>query len=142
MNIPVYTATEEVIFYQLKQKFLERKEDIPEKSKEVMYYSLAIGHHIGVFDCFKPQFRAPRAAVDRIIEALPEDSEARRKLAGLYKFGEIIVDITHVGLLKTAVAEVSPKADAEMAAFLAGLDTCLDAIRDEPAIYLMGRWVR
>ncbi|MEF2071153.1 formate hydrogenlyase maturation protein HycH [Consotaella aegiceratis] len=136
------TRTEDIVFYQLKQKFLERKEDIPEKSKEVMYYSLAIGHHIGVFDCFRVQFRCPRATLDRIIEALPEALEARRKLAGLYKFGEIIVDITHVGQLKAAIDEVGPKADAEMAAFLDALGTSLDAIREEPAIYLMGRWIR
>ena len=92
-------GTKRVIFYQLSAKYMEREEDIPPESKEVMYYSLAIGHHIGVFDCFKPQLKCSADLYDRIIEALPETSEARRKFAGLHKFGEIIVDATHTKML-------------------------------------------
>lgn len=133
--------TKRVIFYQLNAKYMEREEDIPAASKEVMYYSLAIGHHIGVFDCFKPKLRCSGDVYDRIIEALPEDSEARRKLFGLHKFGEITVDVTHTKLLNEAIDALLPKADAEMAEWLAGLRDSLEAIRAEPAIYLMGRFV-
>lgn len=134
-------ADQKIIFYQLNAKFLEREEDIPEASKEVMYYSLAIGHHVGVFDCFKPKLKCSRELFDRVIEDLPEGSEARRKLMGVHKFGEITVDVTHVKLLKEAFETLRPSADAEMADWLDGFLDSLAAIKAEPAIYLMGRRV-
>ena len=42
-----------VYFYLLNQRFVENDSQVPEAAKEVMYYSLAIGHHVGVIDCFK-----------------------------------------------------------------------------------------
>ncbi|MGQ9372009.1 formate hydrogenlyase maturation HycH family protein [Azospirillum sp. ST 5-10] len=129
----------DVIFYQLHSKVLERAEDIPEQAKQVVYYSLAIGHHIGVFDCFKPKLKCSGAVYDRVLETLADGSEARRKLAGLLRFGEIIVDSTHTRMLKEAIAEALPAADPEVADWFAGLEASLDAIRREPAIYLMGR---
>ena len=132
-------GTRDVIFYQLNAKYMEREEDIPPESKEVMYYSLAIGHHIGVFDCFKPQLKCSVELYDRIIEALPEADEARRKLAGLHKFGEIIVDVTHTKMLRAAIDTLLPHADTDMGEWLKGLRASLEAIRGEPAIYLMGR---
>lgn len=82
-------AAPEVVFYQLNAKVLERKEDIPEDARQVVYYSLAIGHHIGVFDCFKPAFRCTTAVFDRVLDTLKDSEEAHRKLSGLLRFGEI-----------------------------------------------------
>lgn len=130
-----------IVFYQLNAKFLERKEDIPETAKQVVYYSLAIGHHIGVFDCFKPQLKCSDEVFDRILSAFPEESEARRKLSGVLKFGEIQVDKTHTRMLQAAIDEALPDADPEVAEWLTGLGGSLAAIRQEPAIYLMGRHV-
>lgn len=139
----------EIVFYQLNAKVLERAEDIPEDAKQVMYYSLAIGHHIGVFDCFKPAFRCPRLVYDRVLERVSGSEEACRKLAGLLRFGEIIVDSTHCRMLTAAIDDVLPNAhpdtagpetgDRDVADWLGQLRVALEAIRREPAIYLMGR---
>lgn len=133
----------EIVFYQLNAKVLERAEDIPEDAKQVMYYSLAIGHHIGVFDCFKPAFRCPGTVYDRVLDRMAGSEEARRKLAGLLRFGEIIVDSTHCRMLTAAIdaAEsiTGSTADQDVADWLGQLRAALEAIRREPAIYLMGR---
>lgn len=129
----------DVVFYQLNARFLEQAKDVPETSKQVVYYSLAIGHHIGVFDCFKPALKCSGALYDRILEALPEGGEARRKLGGILRFGEIMVDNSHIGMLKTAIGEALPSADPEVAQWLGGLEASLDVIRQEPVVYLMGR---
>jgi hydrogenase-4 component J len=128
-----------IVFYQLNARFLERTEDIPETAKQVMYYSLAIGHHIGVFDCFKPTLRCSPALFDRILAALPENGEARRKLAGLLRFGEIVVDKSHTAKLRSDIAAARPSAPADVAGWLGDFDRSLEAIEQEPVIYLMGR---
>ena len=42
---------DEVFFYRLSRKFVDEQFDVPEEAREVMYYSLAIGHHLGIVDC-------------------------------------------------------------------------------------------
>lgn len=127
-----------VVFYRLNAKFLEREEDVPETSREVVYQALAIGHHVGVFDCFKPVLRCTEAFYDRLVEVLP-DGEARRKLAGIKRFGEITIDRTHTSLLGAAIEAARPALDDETAAWCDELEQSLAAIEMEPAIYLMGR---
>lgn len=129
----------EIVFYQLNAKVLERAEDIPEDAKQVMYYSLAIGHHIGVFDCFRPAFRCPGAVYDRVLDRVAGSEEARRKLAGLLRFGEIIVDSTHCRMLTAAIDAAEVAGDRDVADWLDQLRAALESIRREPAIYLMGR---
>ncbi|MTJ83004.1 MAG: HycH family protein [Telmatospirillum sp.] len=128
-----------VVFYQLNAKFLERAEDVPETAKQVVYYSLAIGHHVGVFDCFKPFLRCTPEQFDAILASLPEGGEARRKLGGLLKFGEITVDRTHTRLLRAAIAEAKGRVGDDIRSWFDGLDGALAAIEQEPAIYLMGK---
>lgn len=129
----------DIVFYQLNARFLERKEDIPEEAKQVVYYSLAIGHHLGVFDCFKPSLRCSEALFERVLDALPADGEARRKLDGIRRFGEIQVDKSHVAMLQDAIDHARTDDDADVADWLGGLAGALAAIRAEPVIYLMGR---
>ncbi|MDR3438353.1 formate hydrogenlyase maturation HycH family protein [Telmatospirillum sp.] len=131
--------TGDVVFYQLNAKFLERAEDVPETSKQVVYYSLAIGHHIGVFDCFKPVLRCNGSLYDEVLASLPDDGEAHRKLAGLLRFGEITVDRSHTALLRQAFVAARPTAPADVQSWFGDFDKSLDAIEQEPAIYLMGR---
>jgi hydrogenase-4 component J len=131
--------TGEIVFYQLNAKIVERAENVPETAKQVVYYSLAIGHHIGVFDCFKPILKCSAPLYDAILAALPKDGEARRKLAGLLQFGEIVVDRSHTDMLRRAIAQARTAAPPEVAAWINGFDKALSAIEQEPAIYLMGR---
>ena len=37
---------ERAVFYQLTHKYVNKEQDIPEGSRQVIYYSLAIGHHM------------------------------------------------------------------------------------------------
>ncbi|ABD90089.1 formate hydrogenlyase maturation HycH family protein [Rhodopseudomonas palustris] len=128
----------DVIFYRLNAKIMERDGDIPDDAKQVIYYSLAIGHHVGVFDCFKPVLRCKAEFFERLVAAMPE-GEARRKLDGLHRFGEITIDRSHTELLGAAIDQVSPSLDSESADWLRELGVSLAAIEAEPAIYLMGR---
>ena len=97
----------DVVFYRLNAKFLEREKDVPATSREVVYQALAIGHHVGVFDCFKPVLRCTEAFYGRLLEILPE-GEARRKLAGIERFGEITIARTHTIRMLTRLAHDKP----------------------------------
>ena len=129
-----------VVFDRLGEKFLEREEDVPASSKNVVYHALAIGHHVGVFDCFKPFLHCSFDFWERLLALLPE-GEARRKLEGVDRFGEIMVDRTHTALIGKALAEARPRLDDEMIEWCDTFQTSLVAIEMEPAIYLMGRKV-
>ncbi|MGE2838831.1 formate hydrogenlyase maturation HycH family protein [Escherichia coli] len=51
----------EIVFWTLRKKFVASSDEMPEHSSQVMYYSLAIGHHVGVIDCLNVAFRCPLA---------------------------------------------------------------------------------
>ncbi|EOA4704695.1 hydrogenase 4 assembly chaperone HyfJ, partial [Escherichia coli] len=46
----------EIVFWTLRKKFVASSDEMPEHSSQVMYYSLAIGHHVGVIDCLNVAF--------------------------------------------------------------------------------------
>lgn len=50
----------QVVFYSLSRKFVQEKK-APPKAQEVIYYSLAIGHHLGVIDCLEAKLSCPLA---------------------------------------------------------------------------------
>ncbi|VFT68138.1 protein processing element [Escherichia coli] len=54
---------------------------MPEHSSQVMYYSLAIGHHVGVIDCLNVAFRCPQTEYEDWL-AQVEEEQARRKMLG------------------------------------------------------------
>ena len=128
--------TTNVIFYLLNQRFVENDSQVPDAAKEVMYYSLAIGHHTGVIDCFKKIIVADYADYQAFVDVFPE-GEAKRKFYGLIRFGEIVIDSSHVNLLARALDENKEKMTAlhrEWAEIL--LDT-LASIQKEPVMYIM-----
>ncbi len=131
-------AAPRVIFYQLGQKFLDRQEDMPGEAKQVVYYSLAIGHHIGVIDCLQPIIRCTLAEYEAWISVL-DAGAARSKLEGLSKWGEINIDISHTQLLAKAIDAARPAFDAQQAQWASALMDALQAIEQEPAIYLIAR---
>lgn len=147
----------EVVFYRLTKKFVESQESIPDDAKQVMYYTLAIGHHTGVMDCFEPALGCSRELFDKIVALFPQ-GEARYKLEGIARFGEIQIDKSHVGTLLPAVDEVltnlgyrgSAKAGIDVqlsdfgertqeVAWLMQFEDLLGDVRDEAALYLTGR---
>lgn len=83
---------ERVVFYQLTQKYVNKEQDIPEESRQVIYYSLAIGHHMGVLDCFQSMMEIPLEEYRHWVAQMPAGT-ARHKLEGLLRWGEIEIKI-------------------------------------------------
>ena len=65
--------------------------------------------------------------------------EARRKLDGVRRFGEIMIDSSHTRLLRAALKPAETQSDQPEASFSRQLDEQLVAIEKEPALYLMVR---
>jgi hypothetical protein len=128
----------DVVFYQLSRKFVHREQDVPAPSKQLIHYTLAIGHHIGVIDCFAAKLKMPFSGYAEWIAHLPE-GEARRKLGGLLRFGEIEISAPHAPLLQQAFHAALAQMSAAEVEWTASLNTMLQSIAAEPALYLMVR---
>jgi hydrogenase-4 component J len=129
---------EQVVFYQLTHKFVSTQVGIPENSRQVVYYSLAIGHHVGMMDCFKSLIEIPLEEYRRWVGQLPE-GPGRHKLEGVLKWGEIEINHTHVGELIRAINPSLSENEAPKAEWISSLVECLDKMLAEPALYLMVR---
>jgi len=127
-----------VVFYSLSRKFVQEKK-APPKAQEVIYYSLAIGHHLGVIDCLEAKLSCPLAGFRAWIAQLPAGSTARRKLEGVDRCGEICIDNSHTHLLATALSHAAPRMNTEQQSWSQQLIALLQSIENEPAIYLMVR---
>lgn len=138
-------STAQVVFYQLCTKFVDNEREIPKEAEDVMYYTLAVGHHTGIIDCFSEKLRCSKDVYRNIVEMFPTGSDARYKLDGINRHGEIQVDKTHLAVLDPAVKEVLASIDAsddthgEEYAWLEGFSLSLDTIKRQPGVYLMGR---
>ncbi|KUI96624.1 formate hydrogenlyase maturation HycH family protein [Vibrio sp. MEBiC08052] len=130
---------ERVRFYRLTRKFVDEKE-VPQEAQQIMYYSLAIGHHLGIVDCLQSDMDCHGEEYLAWIEGLAKDSEAYRKMSGFLKFGEITIFPEHIHMLALAFREINPATQSETSQRLtAGLIEILNAIHQEPMMYLMVR---
>jgi hypothetical protein len=129
--------TERAVLYQLTHKFVNTERDIPAAAHQVIYYALAIGHHVGVVDCLQPLAELPLEAYAAWVARLPA-GPARHKLEGLLKWGEIEINASHAGDLLAAL-EPAPGQPAPEAAWAGALAQSLRQMRAEPALYLMVR---
>jgi hypothetical protein len=93
---------------------------------------------VGVIDTFSPAMTWPYDAYLDWVGGLPE-GEARRKLDGVRRFGEIMIDSSHTRLLRAALKPAETQPDQPEASFSRQLDEQLVAIEKEPALYLMVR---
>ncbi|MEW5559346.1 formate hydrogenlyase maturation HycH family protein [Enterobacter asburiae] len=125
-----------VTFWSLRQKFVDSDDDMPAESQQVMYYSLAIGHHVGMIDCLKTELECGLEGYTEWLKLLPE-GDARRKLRGLLTFGEITIDSTHTSLLANALSELSKTGAEPFKGWSLRLIELLGEIEREPAIYLI-----
>lgn len=125
-----------VTFWSLRQKFVDSDDDMPAESQQVMYYSLAIGHHVGMIDCLKTELECPLEGYAEWLKLLPA-GDARRKLRGLLTFGEITIDSTHTSLLANALSALSRQGDEPYKSWSLRLIELLAEIEREPAIYLI-----
>ena len=51
--------SETVVFSQLSRKFIDENDATPDQAQQVVDYSLAIGHHLGVIDCLEAALSCP-----------------------------------------------------------------------------------
>ncbi len=126
----------QIAFYRLSRKVVNNEQSIPEDARQVMYYSLAIGHHVGVMDCFDQMMAVPDQQYNRIVSLLP-DGEARRKLEGAAKWQEIEINRSHVDALLSELDGLLPSLGTEDTAWVGKLVACLREIVAEPILYLM-----
>jgi hypothetical protein len=129
---------ERAVFYQLTHKYVNNQERIPESARQVIYYSLAIGHHIGVMDCFQSLMEIPLDDYRKWILQLPEGA-GRHKLEGVLKWGEIEINRSHVGELLQVLNSALPCMDLHETQWTGILSRCLQQMVEEPALYLMVR---
>ncbi|EOC0110484.1 formate hydrogenlyase maturation HycH family protein [Cronobacter sakazakii] len=130
--------SETVVFSRLSRKFVDENDATPPQAQQVIYYSLAIGHHLGVIDCLKASLACPFEAYQAWIATLAP-GEAQRKMQGVPRYGEIVIDQNHVSLLARAFDEALPSQNAQQQAWSRELLGLLQAIQREPAVYVMVR---
>ena len=123
-----------IIVYQRRSKFVNQRADVPEDARQVVYYTLAVGHHVGVMDCFSNQMEIPLDEYIAWLQMLPE-GPARTKLEGAIRWSEIEVNSSHVQML-LALFETAPVTSPIWAR---DFIQCLNGIKQEPALYLMLR---
>jgi formate hydrogenlyase maturation protein HycH len=131
-----------VNFYCLNQKFVDEAYDVPPEAREIFYYSLAIGHHLGVVDCLKSVLSCSGQQYLEWISGLVPGSDAQRKMKGFLVFGEVTIYPEHLHMLAHAFASIDPRAQSEKSLVLTeGMLQALEAIHREPAMYMMIRGV-
>ena len=126
----------QIVFYRLSRKVVNNEQAIPAEAEQVMYYSLAIGHHVGVMDCFSQLMEVTEQNYKAVLQRLP-DGEARRKLEGAATWQEIEINRSHVDDLFPALNGVLPGLGTEDAAWVGKLIGCLREMVGEPAFYMM-----
>ena len=127
-----------VVFYQLSGKFLEKEPAPSQDAAQVLYYALGVGHHVGVIDTFKAILTCDYDSYLDVVVALPE-GEARHKLDGLPKFGEIAIDASHTAPLRAALDAARATLGSEAQGWTGRFAQALQAIDREPAMTLMVR---
>lgn len=150
------TATD-VVFYLLGKKFVEDKTDIPKEARDVIYYTLSMGHNTGIIDCFEPKLALDRATFDKICDSLSE-GDAKFKLTRIEKFGEIQIMKEDTNMLVEAMKQASfndgfsfskPSSDdrykdvrvGNIDEFRAAFIKLMNDIKCEPQVYCLARRV-
>lgn len=150
MNGEVVTEAS-VVFYQLTKKFVDSEASIPKDACDVLYYTLAVGHHTGIIDCFERVLSMSLESYRRIV-SLFDDHASRYKLEGVMRFGEIEIDKSHIPLLLPSTRAVLSSIDVfdeagktipalspDDSGLLAEMIDLLVKVRDDPSVYLMVR---
>ncbi|GLP97310.1 formate hydrogenlyase maturation HycH family protein [Paraferrimonas sedimenticola] len=131
--------SDKVLFYALSRKFVDEQTDVPEEAKQVMYYGLAIGHHLGIVDCLKAVITCSRDEYKTWLEALPEGGTARRKMEGFFRFGEITIFPEHIHMLANAFEAALAKQSSQYQKLSRDFIDALGKIYREPDMYIMVR---
>ena len=119
---------------------MDRAQSVPDDAKDVLYYTLSVGHHTGVIDCFECVLSMPVEIFERICAALPE-GEARYKLEGVMRHSEIELGKAQVDIVIDALEPLASAADEEVARYVGLFLEQLRIVREEPSVYVMVREV-
>ncbi|WP_094752600.1 formate hydrogenlyase maturation HycH family protein [Psychromonas sp. CD1] len=146
MNSDVYKEatqkhdTGKVLFYALKRKFVDEQFNVPEEAKQVLYYTLAIGHHIGVVDCLEVALEASTTEYKQWVNLLDSSTEAHQKMMRYFTFGEITIYPDHIHMLACAFSAVDKvKMSEKERAMTDSFINVLTAIYHEQTMYMMIR---
>jgi formate hydrogenlyase maturation protein HycH len=131
--------SETVVFSQLSRKFIDENDATPAEAQQVVYYSLAIGHHLGVIDCLEAALTCPWEDYLAWIATLEAGSDARRKMEGVPKYGEIVIDFNHIQMLARAFDNALATQTPHQQEWSKLMLSMLHDIHQESAIYLMVR---
>jgi hypothetical protein len=126
-----------VSVFKLSKKFVD-EQDAPPEVRQLEYYALAIGHHIGVLDCLSPVMVMDEEDYLKWIRKLPA-GKARNKLEGLAKWGELEIHREHVTSLESAIRGADASFTPEEKTWAQQMLQLLQSIKMEPAIYLVVR---
>ncbi len=127
-----------VVFYKLSHKYVDAREDLPAASKQIIYYSLAVGHHLGVVDCLSSTLDVGYTEFERWLEKLPEGA-GRHKLEGIVKWGEIEINASHATDLIQALEAGCTRMEQQEREWADALRQSLETILAEPVLYLIAR---
>lgn len=146
-----------VTVHKLTRKFVDDSNSIDEQAQQIMYYTLAIGHHTGVIDCFDEVERIPLESYERMCAAVA-DERVRYKLEGVMRRTEIEMNKEYatstalalggaLALRAGAEGEGTDMADPKGAAALSDEDAELmdrlrhhvEDVRDQPAVFMIFR---
>ena len=135
-------APDQVVFYELTRKFVETEEDVPQEACDVLYYTLAVGHHTGVLDCFEPRLSVPVNVFYSLVDALPEGEAKTKFVPSLLEACDALLD--ERGFRGSAKAGISVFDDdfglhAQQVAFLMKFRDLVERARDVSGVYLTGR---
>lgn len=123
-------------FYRLNQKFVDNKEPIDPHSENLLYHTMALGHHIGVLDCFQQAISVPENTYKSIVSRLPY-GKCRDKLEGVFKWGEIEITVSHAGLLLQDITTALPLMSGEEKSTAQKICDNLLMMEKEPTIYMV-----
>ena len=122
--------SETVVFSQLSRKFIDENDATPDQAQQV------------VIDCLEAALSCPWDAYLAWIATLEAGSAARRKMEGVPKYGEIVIDSSHVAMLANAFDKAQSAQTPQQQAWSKTLLSMLHDIHQESAIYLMVRRLR
>jgi hypothetical protein len=126
-----------VEFYRLSRKFVDSKQ-APAQSEHLIHYALAVGHHIGVLDCFSRVLALSRSDYSQWLSGIPP-GEGRSKLEGVFKWGEIEINNHHAAGLTSALNTALPAMQPQEQEWTRQLLDLLCLINQDPIIYLLVR---
>lgn len=107
-------ANDLVVVYELTGKLVDPEHKSPETSKQIIYYTLSVGHNTGTFDCFAEKLICSRKDYLLTLD-LFEEGPALNKFMGVEAFGEIEINAESAPMLSRAVAQAYKKLEAELA---------------------------